>query len=61
MTLAALIILLAFAAYSLFSKSIARSVVTLPILFTALGFLLSDRLNAALPAALIYARKYLPK
>jgi sodium/hydrogen antiporter len=57
MTLAALIILLAFAAYSLFSKSIARSVVTLPILFTALGFLLSDRLNAALPAALIYDGK----
>lgn len=57
MTQAALSILLAFAAYSLFSKSISRSVVTLPILFTALGLLLSEQLEASLPAALIYEGK----
>lgn len=57
MTLAALIILLAFAVYSLFSKSISRSVITLPILFTALGLALSQTLQASLPAGLIYEGK----
>lgn len=57
MTQAALSILLAFTAYSLFSNSIARSVVTLPILFTALGFLMSGTLQESLPAALIYDGK----
>ena len=40
-------VLAAFVAYSLFSKSIGRGVLTLPILFTACGLLLSEPLKAA--------------
>ena len=42
-----LVILAAFAAYSLFSKAISRTVLTLPILFAALGFALSQPMAAA--------------
>lgn len=52
-----LIILFAFAAYSLFSKAIGRSFLTLPILFTALGFALAEPLKDALPAAVIHEGK----
>lgn len=41
MTPAVLLVLVAFAIYSLLSKAISRSLLTLPIIFTALGFALS--------------------
>ena len=53
MTPVFLIVLLAFVAYSLFSKAIARSPVTLPMLFTGLGLALSAPLHAHLPGDLI--------
>lgn len=55
----ALIILSAFAAYSLFSKALARTVLTLPILFTGLGLALSGSLHGAFPAELIHSGKVL--
>lgn len=51
MSVMALAILLAFAVYSLFSKSISKSILTLPILFTALGLALSQPLREAVPPA----------
>lgn len=57
MTPVFLIILLAFAVYSLFSKSIDRSLLTLPILFTGLGYALSAPLNETLPSELIHEGK----
>lgn len=57
MTQILLIILLAFAAYSLFSKVISRSLLTLPILFTALGFALSGSLHDAFPGEVIHEGK----
>lgn len=42
-----LVVLMAFAVYSLFSKRLARTVLTLPILFTGLGLMLSVPLAAA--------------
>ncbi len=41
----ALAVLVAFAAYSLFSKALGRSILTLPILFTAFGLVLSRPLT----------------
>lgn len=54
-----LITLAAFALYSLFSKSISRTVVTMPMLFVTLGYLLSDRLDASLSPALVDGGKRL--
>ena len=54
MTPVFLIILLAFVLYSLFSKAISRSLLTLPILFTALGLALSVPLNESLSPELIH-------
>jgi NhaP-type Na+/H+ or K+/H+ antiporter len=54
-TALALLVLVAFVLYSLFSRVIARSVVTLPILFTGLGLVLSDPLASALPQATVQA------
>lgn len=45
-----LVVLLAFAAYSLFSKRLGRTVLTLPILFTGLGLVLSAPLQVAVPS-----------
>ena len=53
----ALIILLAFAAYSLFSKALTRTVLTLPILFTGLGLALSGPLHDAFPGEVIHSGK----
>ena len=52
-----LIVLVAFAAYSLFSKAIDRSLLTLPILFTGLGLALSAPLQNALPGDVIHEGK----
>lgn len=49
-----LAVLAAFAAYSLFSKRLARTVLTLPILFTGLGLMLSVPLHAALPPETVH-------
>ncbi|GAB5432782.1 MAG: cation:proton antiporter [Epibacterium sp.] len=57
MTFLILLVLLAFALYSLFSKRIDRSVLTLPILFAGLGFLLSKPLSEVIPAGLIHEGK----
>ena len=54
-----LVILLAFAAYSLFSKAISRSVLTLPILFTGLGLALSGPLHATFAPETIHEGKKL--
>jgi NhaP-type Na+/H+ or K+/H+ antiporter len=59
MTEITLIILLAFAAYSLFSKAISRSFITLPILFTVLGYAMSQTLTASAPPELIHEGKKL--
>jgi sodium/hydrogen antiporter len=52
-----LITLVSFAVYSLFSKSISRGLLTLPILFSVLGFALSGSLQSALPDAVIHESK----
>ena len=49
-----LVVLLAFAAYSLFSKRLGRTVLTLPILFTGLGLVLSAPLQVAVARLLGY-------
>lgn len=59
MTELILIILAAFALYSLFSTSISRTAVTMPMLFVALGYLLSDQLDASLSPALVGGGKRL--
>ncbi|MDH0615671.1 MULTISPECIES: sodium:proton antiporter [unclassified Agrobacterium] len=53
----ALVVLLAFAAYSLFSKALTRTVLTLPILFTGLGLALSGPLHDAFPGEVIHSGK----
>ncbi|SNZ21460.1 cation:proton antiporter [Cohaesibacter gelatinilyticus] len=53
MTWIFLIILSVFAAYSLFSKLITRSPLTLPMIFTGLGFALSDPLHTVLSEDII--------
>ncbi len=52
-----LAILAAFAAYSLFSKRLSRTVLTLPILFTGLGLALSGPLQATLPPGTVHEGK----
>lgn len=59
MTPAVLIMLLAFALYSLFSKTISRSLLTLPIIFTGLGFAMSGPLHAGLAPDTIHEGKKL--
>ncbi len=51
--LVTLLILLAFGGYSLFSKAVSRSVVTLPMLFAVLGLVLSRPIRSALDPATI--------
>ncbi len=53
MTWIFLIILSVFAGYSLLSKLISRSPLTLPMIFTGLGFVLSDPLHTVLSEDLI--------
>lgn len=57
MTPAVLLVLVAFAIYSLLSKAISRSLLTLPIIFTALGFALSVPLSASLSPDVIHEGK----
>ncbi|HRK66971.1 MAG TPA: cation:proton antiporter [Hyphomonas sp.] len=52
-----LVVLAAFATYSLFSKRLASTVLTLPILFTGLGLLLSAPLQSALPPGIAHEGK----
>lgn len=52
-----LTILFALALFSLFSKTISRSILTLPIVFTTLGFALSDPLHAAIHDSLLHEGK----
>lgn len=59
MTIAALIVLLAFAVNSLFSKAIERSILTMPILFAGLGMVLSGPLAASLAPDVIHEGKKL--
>lgn len=54
-----LIILAAFVAYSLVSGALGRTVLTLPILFAALGYALSETMTAALSPALVGESKWL--
>ena len=54
-----LLILIAFALYSLFSKAVSRSILTLPILFVAFGFAISAPLGAALAPEFIDEAKRL--
>lgn len=50
-------VLAAFAAYSLFSKRLARTALTLPILFTGFGLLISTVLPSALPPGVAHEGK----
>ncbi len=59
MTPTILLLLLAFVLYSLFSKAISRGLLTLPIIFTALGFVLSGPLHASLAPDTIHEGKKL--
>lgn len=62
MTPAVLLVLVAFAIYSLLSKAISRSLLTLPIIFTALGFALSVPLSASLSPDVIHeGKKFWPR
>ncbi|MEZ5812777.1 MAG: sodium:proton antiporter [Rhizobiaceae bacterium] len=54
-----LIVLMAFFAYSLFSAGIARTVLTLPILFVAFGYMMSEPLGNAADPALLHEGKRL--
>lgn len=54
-----LLVLAAFCGYSLFSKAISNSILTLPMLFTGLGLLLSARLQAEIDPTLIHDGKKL--
>jgi len=54
-----LIIIAGVAVYSLFSKAISRSVLTLPMVFVALGFALSDPLSTAANPDMIHEGKIL--
>ena len=54
-----LLILVAIAAYGLLSKGISRTILTLPLLFTALGFGLSGALQASIPPDLAHEGKKL--
>ena len=54
-----LLILFAIAAYGLLSKGISRTILTLPLLFTALGFGLSGALQTSIPPDLAHEGKKL--
>lgn len=54
-----LAVLAACAVYSLFSKRLAGTVLTLPIIFTGLGLLFSDPLHDALPSEAVHEGKVL--
>lgn len=54
-----LLIILAFAFYSLFSNAISKTVLTLPLLFTVVGFALSGPLEAGLAPEVIHEGKKL--
>ena len=54
-----LAVIAACAVYSLFSKRLSRTVLTLPLLFTGLGLLLSVPLHAALPPEAVHEGKVL--
>ena len=54
-----LLILVAIAAYGLLSRGISRTILTLPLLFTALGFGLSGALQASIPPDLAHEGKKL--
>ena len=53
----ALLILLGVVLYALLSRALSRTILTLPILFTALGLLLSAPLHAAVPAEIVHDGK----
>lgn len=57
MSLMALGILVAFAVYSLFSRAISTSILTLPILFTLLGLALSGPLKETVPPEFVSGAK----
>lgn len=57
MILVGLMVLLAIAGYSLFSKAISKSLLTLPIFFTAVGYALSAPLHEVLAPELIHEGK----
>lgn len=57
MSLMALGILVAFAVYSLFSRAISTSILTLPILFTLLGLALSGSLKETVPPEFVSGAK----
>ena len=52
-----LLIILAFAFYSLFSNAISKTVLTLPLLFTVVGFALSGPLEASVSPKVIHEGK----
>ena len=54
-----LLIILAFAFYSLFSNAISKTVLTLPLLFTVVGFALSGPLEASVSPKVIHEGKKL--
>lgn len=54
-----LLVLAAFVLYSLFSKAISRSLLTLPIIFTGLGYALSGWLGAGLQPDTVHNGKVL--
>ena len=55
----ALLVLLGVITYALLSRALSRTILTLPILFTGLGLLLSAPLHAAVPADLVHGGKRL--
>ena len=56
---AVLAILVAFVAYSLISRWVEKSIVTLPMIFMALGYLLSDALHLGTDPELLHSAKRL--
>jgi len=54
-----LVVLVGFAVYSLFSKAISRTMLTLPILFVGLGYILSEPMKSTFQPDLIHHGKIL--
>ncbi|MDE9451925.1 sodium:proton antiporter [Aliiroseovarius sp. Z3] len=54
-----LLILLAFVSYSLLSKGISRTILTLPLLFAAFGLALSGQIKSSLPPEVMHEGKKL--
>ena len=48
-----LIVLLAFIVYSLLTKAVARTIITLPMVFAAIGFVMSGPISETVPEALL--------